>query len=250
MEQRVLDKGFVRLVERMGGDNAVLQAARVSYGSGSKGEEQDRKLINFLLKNQHGTPFEHALLKFHVKAPIFVTRQWFRHRLGTFDEGGGQGLLETSGHSINEISYRYTEVKEEFYVPDRLRVPAAQDKQASQNQTLPDEAELLELFEATNQLAYERYQRLIEAGVARELARTILPVATYTQFYWTCNARSLMNFLKLRANEHAQLEIRAYAEAIAAMFKAVMPWTFEAFIKYVWNGKSIFVGELAGQFSL
>jgi len=239
----VLNEGFVRLVEHLGGDGAVVQAARVSYDHGSKGPQQDKKLITYLIKHHHGTPFEHALLKFHVSAPIFVARQWFRHRLGTFDEGG-QGLVETSGHSINEISYRYTEVKEVFYVPQRLRRPSASDQQASEVGTFEHESALLLLFEQANEHAYGCYQRLLEAGVTREQARSVLPVGTYTQFYWTCNARSLMNWLSLRADEHAQSEIRVYAEPIAKAFQTLMPWTFQAFLDHAWHGKSALLERL------
>jgi len=238
MERQVLDHGFVRLVERMGGDGAVVQAARVSFDSGSKGEEKDKRLIDFLIRHGHGTPFEHACLKFHVACPVFVARQWFRHRLGSFDERWGEGLIEDAGHSINEVSYRYTEVEDRFYVPAALRAQARDDRQASREDDFADEAALIELVREAHEFVYARYRKLLAAGVARELARGLLPLNTYTQFYWTCNARSLMHFLKLRADAHAQSEIRAYAEAVARVFKASMPWTFQSFLAHVWTGKN------------
>ncbi len=236
MEHKVLDHGFVRLVERMGGDGAVVQAARVSFGSGSKGEEKDKRFIDFLVRNRHGTPFEHALLKFHVACPIFVARQWFRHRVGSFDERWGEGLIEDAGHSINEVSYRYTEVEDRFYLPAKLRAQAKSDRQASREDDFADEAALIALVREAHELVYARYQKLLDAGVARELARGLLPLNTYTQFYWTCNARSLMHFLNLRADAHAQSEMRAYAEAVARAFRETMPWTYQAFLRHVWSG--------------
>jgi thymidylate synthase (FAD) len=216
----VLDKGFVRLVDMMGSDLAVVEAARVSYGSGSKGEEKDRKLISYLLKHQHATPFEHAVFKFHVSCPIFVMRQWIRHRTGSF----------------NEISARYTEVKDEFYLPETLRAPDLKNKQSSQAAPHIDQAKCLSLLEKSQRQAYEVYQQLIKEGVARELARTVLPVSQYTQFYWTVNARNLMHFIDLRADAPAQWEIQRYAEALSKFYAAKMPWTWAAFLEHGWKG--------------
>ena len=217
MEFKLLDKGFLRLVDFMGGDTAVVQAARVSFGGGSKGEEPDRKLIAFLMKNGHETPFEHSVFKFHVKAPIFVTRQWVRHRIASY----------------NEISLRYVEYPEnEFYVPSQLRVQAKRDRQASVPEKLDNEPELIELMKKSYEESYRAYKKLLESGVAREIARALLPVGSYTQFYWTVNARSLMNFLKLRSEAHAQYEIRVYAEALLEIFGEKMPWTCDAFLEH------------------
>jgi thymidylate synthase (FAD) len=209
----VLDKGFVRLVEFMGGDRGVVDSARVSYGGKSKGEEADRKLIAYLLKHQHMTPFEHSVFKFHVSCPIFVMRQWIRHRMASY----------------NEVSYRYTEVKDEFYVPEKWRVQDVKNKQGSLASAELDHAEMSRAFTEQVRAALACYKKMIEAGVAREMARMVLPVNLYTQFYWTINARSLMNFVTLRADSHAQWEIQRYAEAIAGFFQAKMPWTYEAF---------------------
>lgn len=221
-ECALLDKGFVRLVDHMGGDLAVVLAARVSYGGQPKGEEQDRKLINYLMKHHHETPFEHAVFKFHVKCPFFVARQWFRHRWGSF----------------NEISGRYTEFTDEFYVPAKLRTQAKLNKQSSEPTKLENEAELIRLISQTHELLYRNYQTLLQAGVARELARGLLPMNAYTQFYWTVNARSLMNFVNLRADVGAQWEIRQYAEALAHIFRETMPWTWDAFAQFYWKGEN------------
>jgi thymidylate synthase (FAD) len=216
----VLDKGFVRLVEFMGGDQGVVDAARVSYGGKSKGEEADRKLIAYLLKHKHETPFEHSVFKFHVKTPIFVMRQWIRHRMASY----------------NEISARYTEVKDEFYIPTQWRAQDVKNKQGSVASPTLDHAALTKTFAAQIDSAMAAYKDLLGQGVARELARMVLPVNSYTEFYWTINARSLMNFLSLRADVHAQWEIQQYAEAISESFKAKMPWTYDAFLQFVWKG--------------
>ncbi len=228
---KVLDKGFVRLIEHFGGDSGVVDAARVSYGGSSKGGEQDRKLIAFLLKNSHMTPLEHAVFKFHVRAPIFVARQWFRHRIASY----------------NEISYRYTEVKEDFYVPERWRMQDRKNKQGSLASNDLDQEDLTALY--TRQLggAMKAYRELLAAGVAREMARMVLPVSLFTEFYWTINARSLLNFISLRADHHAQWEIRQYAKAIADIFSEKMPWTWAAFIDQACNGRDPRFGEGAAE---
>ncbi len=174
------------------------------------------------MEHGHETPFEHIVFTFHVKAPLFVTRQWFRHRIGSF----------------NEISQRYTEVKEEeFYVPDNVRVNISEDRQKSVE---VEDTALLESIRESIQKAceesYRVYKELLNKGVARELARVVLPLSTYTQFYWTVNARSLMNFLSLRADSHAQWEIQQYALVIAEFFKETCPWTYDAFIKFTYKG--------------
>lgn len=212
----VLDHGFVRLVDFMGGDGAVVQAARVSFGQGSKGEERDRRLIRYLMMHDHGTPFEMSVFKFHIKAPLFVARQWFRHRIGSF----------------NEISGRYTEYNDmEYYLPQKLRKPLPHNRQASVVADFEHEKVLLQQIEEGIQRAFQTYRNLLESGVARELARIVVPMAAYTQFYWGVNARSLMNFLRLRLAPDAQWEIRQYAKAVWEEFQARMPWTAEAFLE-------------------
>lgn len=218
---RVLDYGEVELVSANASDLSVVAAARVSHGveyaNASKGPQSDERLIRYLMEHDHGTPFEHNLFTFYVKAPIFVVREWHRHRVGW---------------SYNEVSGRYTELPEEYYVPVRIRVAAPKNRQGSV--PLPEADWLLEglaSYEITSQsmAAHATYRRLLEAGVARELARLVLPLNTYTAFYATCNARSLMHFLRLRQAEDAQWEIRQYADAMAAIFAETMPITARAF---------------------
>jgi len=222
LQKNLLDKGFVRLVDMMGDDYSAVKAARVSYGQGLKTPERDKALIMYLMEHGHETPFEHIVFTFHVKTPLFVARQWFRHRIGSF----------------NEISQRYTEIKEEeFYIPSNIRVNVPEDRQKAVQ--IEDE-QLLEKvrskMEGIFEESYRVYKDLLDMGVARELARVVLPLATYTQFYWTVNARSLMNFLSLRADSHAQWEIQQYALAIAEIFEKTCPWTYEAFVKYAYRG--------------
>jgi thymidylate synthase (FAD) len=216
----VLDKGFVRLIDIMGADRGVVDAARVCYDSRSKGETQDRRLIAYLLKHAHLTPFEHAVFKFHVAAPIFVARQWFRHRFAAY----------------NEVSFRYTEVKDEFYIPELWRAQDAINKQGSAVDSGLDHAGLSAQLESQVRAALKTYRGLIAAGAAREMARLVLPVNLYTQFYWTVNCRSLMNFIALRADEHAQWEMQQYALALAQFFRTRMPWTWDAFLAHAWKG--------------
>ncbi|MBU2574318.1 MAG: FAD-dependent thymidylate synthase [Elusimicrobia bacterium] len=212
----VLDKGFVRLVDFMGGDQRAVESARVTFGSKSKGGEKDKKLIEYLLAHGHHSPFEHSVFQFHIKCPIFVARQWLRHRIASY----------------NEVSARYTEVQEEFYVPSEFRAQDAINRQGSLKSSAPGTAQLLEIYKGSLEASYAAYRKLLENGVAREMARMALPVAQYTQFHWTINARSLMNFIKLRMDAHAQLEIQVYARVIAEIFKAKMPWTWEAYSKH------------------
>ena len=209
----VLDKGFIRLVDFMGGDNRVVSSARVSFGAVSKGEEQDKRLIKYLLEHAHHTPFEHCYFQFHICCPIFLARQWMRHRWGSY----------------NEVSARYTQVKDEFYIPSQFRGQDTKNKQGSVPTSSLDQKALIKLYEDSVEASYAAYKKLIDAGVAREMARGVLPVCQYTQFYWSVNARSLLNFLSLRTDKHAQWEIRVYADAIAKIFQEKMPWSWEAF---------------------
>lgn len=212
---KVLDKGFVKLIEFMGGDRRAVDAARVSFGSVSKGEALDKKLIEYLLAHGHFSPFEHSVFEFHIKCPIFVARQWMRHRIASY----------------NEISARYTEVHDEFYFPAAFRAQDRSNRQGSLASSSLDQKKLLAIYDKAIKSSYASYKELLDAGAAREMARMVLPVAQYTQFYWSINARSLLNFISLRADSHAQWEIRRYAEAIQEMFRAKMPWTWEAYAK-------------------
>lgn len=218
---RVLDHGEVILVQSQASDLSVVAAARVSLGvtpeHASKSEQQDAALIHYLLRHNHGTPFEHNLFTFYVKAPIFVVREWHRHRVGW---------------SYNEVSGRYTELPEDFYVPSKVRVPAPKNRQGSVVADWSEEghAYTLDFIRSHCQFAFTEYRGLLDSGVAREMARLILPLNTYTSFYATCNARSLMHFLKLRQAEDAQWEIRQYADALAQLFKQQMPVTANAYL--------------------
>ena len=215
---RVLDHGFVRLDGALADDLSVANAARVSFARRKDAlDEADEGLIRFLMRDRHGTPFEHNAFRFHVRCPMFVAREWFRHRIGSF----------------NEFSMRYAKATEDFYVPEAEDVRSQVGKPGSYTFETVD-AELAERTRVELSAAYEQayavYERLVDAGVARELARSVMPVGAYTQFFWTVNARSLMNFVSLRAAETAQLEIRRYADAVEAFFARKMPVTHAAFV--------------------
>jgi thymidylate synthase (FAD) len=214
----VLDHGFVRLDDAMADDLSVVNGARVSFARHkAKMDDSDAGLIRFLMRERHGTPFEHNAFRFHIRCPIFVAREWFRHRWGSF----------------NEFSMRYARASDEFYVPDADDVRTQVGKPGSYSFE-PVEADVAEQtrdeLEAVYETAFAAYERLVELGVARELARAALPVGAYTEFYWTVNARSLMNFISLRAAEAAQREIRGYAEACERFFAERMPVTHKAFV--------------------
>ncbi|MDA8132585.1 MAG: FAD-dependent thymidylate synthase [Elusimicrobia bacterium] len=209
---KVLDNGFVKLVDFLGGDGRAVESARVSFGSVSKGEAQDKKLIAYLLEHGHLSPFEHSVFQFHIKCPIFVARQWMRHRIASY----------------NEISARYTEVHDEFYFPSEFRGQDRSNRQGSLPSAALDQEKMKAIYDRAIKASYSAYKELLDAGAAREMARMVLPVAQYTQFYWSINARSLLNFINLRADSHAQWEIRRYAEAIQDIFSSKMPWTWEA----------------------
>jgi thymidylate synthase (FAD) len=214
----VLDHGFVRLDEAMADDLSVVNGARVSFARRkTEMDDSDEALIRFLMRDRHGSPFEHNAFRFHVRCPIFVAREWFRHRIGSF----------------NEFSLRYAKATDDFYVPEAEDVRTQVGKPGAYTFE-PVHAELAERtreeLAALYEQAHATYERLVEAGVARELARSVLPVGAYTQFYWTVNARSLMNFVSLRNSEFAQLEIRRYAEAVETFFAETMPVTYAAFV--------------------
>jgi thymidylate synthase (FAD) len=213
----VLDHGFVRLDDAMADDLSVVNSARVSFGRRKEEmDEADAGLIRFLMRERHGTPFEHNSFRFHVRCPIFVAREWFRHRIGSF----------------NEFSMRYAKATDDFYVPAAEDVRQQVGKPGAYSfEPVDDELadRTREELAAVYEHAFEAYERLVEAGVARELARAALPVGAYTEFYWTVNARALMNFVSLRAAEAAQREIRRYAEAVEVFLAEKMPITQAAF---------------------
>ena len=215
---RVLDHGFVRLDDAMASDLSVVNGARVSFARHkTEMDDSDAGLIRFLMREKHASPFEHAVFRFHVRSPIFVAREWMRHRWSSF----------------NEFSLRYAKASEDFYVPeaDDVRTQVGKPGAYSFEPVDPDVAEQTrEELQSVYETAFAAYERLVDLGVARELARAALPVGAYTEFYWTVNARSLMNFLSLRAAEAAQREIRRYAEAYEGFFAERMPVTHEAFV--------------------
>ncbi len=227
----VLDKGFVRLVDYMGGDQRIVQSARVSYGAGTKTVREDKGLINYLMKNWHTSPFEQVQLTFHTKMPIFVARQWVRHRTAR----------------LNEISGRYSIMRDEFYVPspDQIRYQSASNKQGRSEESLSSEdaAKLIQLFEEEQRSVYSNYQSVVEQGVARELARMNLPLSLYTEWYWQIDLHNLFHFLRLRMDAHAQYEIRAFADAMATCAQAVAPLAYEAFEEHVLRSITFSRGE-------
>jgi thymidylate synthase (FAD) len=218
-------KGFVRLDNCMADDYSVVNAARVSFARNTEDEvemtQADAGLINFLMRERHGTPFEHNAFRFHVKCPVFVAREWFRHRIGSF----------------NEFSARYSEVPNEMFVPELAEVREQTGKPGAYTFRQVDMETALktrEIITKANTSAYEAYAEMLSLGVAKEVARTVLPMGMFTQFYWTVNARALMNFLALRTDENAQLDIRKFAEAVETLFSTEMPVTYSSWIA---NGK-------------
>src|SRR3954468_18403073 len=215
----VLDHGFLALDGAFASDLAVVNAARVSFNLASEEmTERDEGLIRFLMRKRHGTPFEHGYFRFLVKAPIFVVREHHRHR---------------SGHSYNEWSGRYSRLEPEFYVPDFVRTQLGKPG-AYRFEPVEDavrEATRAEIAAAGTR-AFEAYERMLAEGVAREVARSVLPLSTYTKYYWSCNPRSLMHFCSLRNHESAQHEIRQYAAAAERFFERHMPSTHAAFVEF------------------
>jgi thymidylate synthase (FAD) len=215
----LLDKGFVELQDFMGDDLAIVNAARVSFLGESKGDEKDKKLLNYLLRNAHTSPFEMVEFKFRVKCPLFVARQWMRHRVWNF----------------NEVSRRYTSEELDFYIPEIWRLQSTDNKQCSGGEAEQEvQAQFTQQIQQHVDSALATYHQMVDAGIAREQARMVLPQNMYTTFVGKVDAHNLMHFMRLRMDEHAQYEIQVYAEAIYQhFFKAVLPWSAEAFEKYV-----------------
>ncbi len=221
-EVPVLDLGFVQAIDYMGTDEDIVQAARVSYGPSTRKVHDDRGLLRYLMRHRHTTPFEMCEVKFRCKMPIFVARQWIRHRTA----------------NVNEMSLRYSEAPDEFYVPalEAVTLQSTTNKQGRDGETaLPPELreQVRELRRGHYARAYADYQKLAaEHGIARELARTLLPVSLYTQWIWKIDLHNLMHFLDLRLDPHAQIEIRVFAEAMADFVRAWVPHAWEAFVDY------------------
>ena len=227
----MLDKGFVRLVDYLGGDARIVQAARVSYGEGTKTVREDAALIDYLVRHKHTSPLEQVVLTFHLKMPIFVARQWLRHRTAR----------------LNEMSGRYSVMQDEFYLPDagEVRRQSQQNKQGRGDEVPPElQRRTLELLQTGQQTAYEGYQELLGEDVARELARVNLPLSLYTEMYWQIDLHNLFHFLRLRLDAHAQFEIRAYAEVMAEHARAVAPLAYGAFEEHLLYAKTFSRSEL------
>jgi thymidylate synthase (FAD) len=235
----VLDHGFVRVIDYMGNDDSVVQSARVSYGSGTKKVNADKALINYLMAHRHTTPFEMCEIKFHIKLPIFVARQWIRHRTA----------------SVNEYSARYSIVEDEFYIPNPQHLSAQskvnhQGRDENKILNSVEQKRVLDLLKHDTANAYKDYLEMInqdslgnivdenKEGLARELARMNLPLNCYTQWYWKIDLHNLLHFLNLRADKHAQYEIRVYAQIMLDLVKKWVPNCYEAFVKNNQTGKN------------
>ena len=232
----VLDHGFIRIIDYMGDDSAIVQAARVSYGKGTKKINEDKGLIHYLMRHSHTTPFEMCEIKFHIKLPIFVARQWIRHRTA----------------NVNEYSARYSILDREFYLPapEHLAAQSSNNRQGRGDTLVGDEAaRVMDLLKHDSQTCYNHYLEILNiddatgdvidpnrSGLARELARMNLTLNYYTQWYWKIDLHNLLHFLRLRADSHVQYEIRIYAEKILDVLAKWLPITHEAFVNYQLNG--------------
>lgn len=223
----VLDHGFVRYIDHLGSDQRICESARISYRAPSKGDAQDKKLLVYLWKNKHTSPFEMAKITFNIKLPIFVMRQYVRHRM----------------QNVNEVSARYTELPNEFYIPKEWRLQDTKNKQGSiesHNWHPKIQYESGEV-DATQDLirhcesSYYMYQQMLKTGISREMARMVLPINIYTEIYSTWDLNNLLKFLALRDNSHAQVEIQEYGKAMKSVAKELFPWTIEAYEKFKWK---------------
>jgi len=234
----ILDHGFIRVVDYMGNDTSIVQAARVSYGKGTKKVNTDAGLIKYLMRHWHSTPFEMCEIKYHIKLPIFIARQWIRHRTA----------------NVNEYSARYSILDKEFYLPisENLASQSQNNRQGRGDVLKGDQAKkVLELLKSDAERTYSNYEEMLnerydgtvidknKIGLARELARMNLTLNTYTQWYWKTDLLNLMNFLRLRADHHAQYEIRTYADAMLETLKKWVPITYEAFMDYRVGGTEV-----------
>ena len=234
----ILDHGFIRVIDYMGDDTSIVQAARVSYGKGTKKVSTDSGLIKYLMRHWHSTPFEMCEIKYHVKLPIFIARQWIRHRTA----------------NVNEYSARYSILDKEFYLPavENLAAQSQSNRQGRGDVLSGDQAKkVLDLLKKDAEQTYDNYETMLnerydgsvidkkQVGLARELARMNLTLNTYTQWYWKTDLLNLMNFLRLRADHHAQYEIRAYADVMLDTVKRWVPITYEAFMDYRVGGTEV-----------
>ena len=239
----VLDHGFIRVIDYMGDDSSIVQSARVSYGKGTKKISNDKGLIKYLMRHRHSTPFEMCEIKFHIKLPIFIARQWIRHRTA----------------NVNEYSARYSILDKEFYIPsaENLAAQSAINNQGRGDALTDDEASnVIQILKQDAEQTYSNYETLLnessegniidesKSGIARELARMNLTLNTYTQWYWKIDLNNLLHFLALRADDHAQYEIRVYADAMLDIVKKWVPLTYEAFEDYRIGGTELSAKEV------
>ena len=239
----VLDHGFIRVIDYMGDDSSIVQSARVSYGKGTKKISNDKGLIKYLMRHRHSTPFEMCEIKFHIKLPIFIARQWIRHRTA----------------NVNEYSARYSILDKEFYIPsaENLAAQSAINNQGRGDALTDDEASnVIQILKKDAEQTYSNYETLLnessegniidesKSGIARELARMNLTLNTYTQWYWKIDLNNLLHFLSLRADDHAQYEIRVYADAMLDIVKKWVPLTYEAFEDYRIGGTELSAKEV------
>ena len=239
----VLDHGFIRVIDYMGDDSSIVQSARVSYGKGTKKISNDKGLIKYLMRHRHSTPFEMCEIKFHIKLPIFIARQWIRHRTA----------------NVNEYSARYSILDKEFYIPsaENLAAQSAINNQGRGDALTDDEASnVIQILKKDAEQTYSNYETLLnessegniidesKSGIARELARMSLTLNTYTQWYWKIDLNNLLHFLALRADDHAQYEIRVYADAMLDIVKKWVPLTYEAFEDYRIGGTELSAKEV------
>lgn len=217
---KILDHGFIRVVDVMGDDNSIVESARISYGHSTKTQQEDKGLIRYLMRNDHTSPFEMCEIKLHVKLPIFVSRQWIRHRTA----------------NVNEFSGRYSVMSDDFYLPE-LKNIGVQSKENKQGRDLTNvnnfaKKQFLEILSKSSTEALTLYKQLIKINISKELARLILPVNFYTEMYWKIDLNNLLKFIKLRTDKNAQYEIRQYANAMLNIIKEWVPITYEAFKEY------------------
>ena len=239
----VLDHGFIRVIDYMGDDSSIVQSARVSYGKGTKKISNDKGLIKYLMRHRHSTPFEMCEIKFHIKLPIFIARQWIRHRTA----------------NVNEYSARYSILDKEFYIPsaENLAAQSQINNQGRGDALTDDEASnVIQILKNDAEQTYANYETLLnenssggvldegKSGIARELARMNLTLNTYTQWYWKIDLNNLLHFLALRADDHAQYEIRVYADVMLDLVKKWVPLTYEAFEDYRMGGTELSAKEI------
>jgi thymidylate synthase (FAD) len=225
-----LDHGFVRLVDFMGSDSSIVQAARVSYGKGTTSKRRDKALIRYLLRQRHTSPFEQVEFKFHCKIPIFCARQWVRHRTA----------------SLNEYSGRYSEMPNECYIPEleRLQIQDTVNKQGSVGEQVEEAAWIKGTMQEEQTMLFANYDSYLKTGLSKEVARLNLPLSTYTQWYWKMDLHNLFHFLGLRMHPHAQLEMQEYAKAIYELIKPIVPLSCEAFEDYRLNARYFSAQEM------